>query len=127
MSCVKYLLFLFNSVFAVTGLLLLLTGLVVQSVYSQYLDFLSHRLLSPPVLLTIIGGVIATVSFFGCCGAIMESHGLTRVFCLLLTTIFFLEMVTILVVYQMRGQVRRETEQEEEEVEKVKMSTSRCS
>ena len=96
----------------VTGLLLLLTGLVVQSIYSHYLDFLrwfqhklcllvsnftsfcsrhphlfcevlkmanfSHRLLSPPVLLTALGAIIFSVSFFGCCGAIKESHVLTR-------------------------------------------------
>ena len=38
----------------------------------------SHRLLSPPVLLTALGAIVFSVSFFGCCGAIKESHVLTR-------------------------------------------------
>lgn len=104
-TAVKYLLFFFNLVFAVTGLLLLLTGLVVQSVYSHYLDFLSHRLLSPPVLLTALGAIIFSVSFFGCCGAIKESHVLTRVFTLLLGAIFFCELLAMLAAYHMRDQM----------------------
>jgi len=105
MTGVKYLLFFFNLVFAVTGLLLLVMGLVVQSAHSQYLDFLSHRLLSPPVLLTVLGGVIFGISFFGCCGAIRESHALTRTFSVLLAVVFFVEMIAVLAAYHMREQM----------------------
>ena len=60
---------------------------------------------SPPFLLTLLGGVVFTVSLFGCCGAIRESHGLTRTFTLLLAVIFLTEMAVVLGVYHCRDQV----------------------
>merc|ERR1711874_223703 len=79
-KCVKYTLFLFNLLFSLSGLFLIVTGGVVQGAYSQYLDFLGDSFFSTPVFLIIVGCIIFFVAFFGCCGAIKENHCMTLTF-----------------------------------------------
>merc|ERR1711976_583097 len=45
-KCIKYTLFLFNLLFTLSGLFLIVTGGVVQGAYSQYLDFLGDQFFS---------------------------------------------------------------------------------
>merc|ERR1712156_1087891 len=66
MKCVKYLLFAFNLIFLITGLALIITGCVIQGVYSNYLDFLGDSFFNTPVLLVVVGCIIFFVTFFGC-------------------------------------------------------------
>ena len=88
----------------VSGALLIVAGIVIQSAYSQYLDFLGHYF-STPVFLILLGFIIFVVSFFGCCGAINESHCMTLTFAWMLGTIFLLEVGTGIAVYNLRAQV----------------------
>merc|ERR1712088_1116985 len=69
MKCVKYLLFAFNLIFLITGLALIITGCVIQGVYSNYLDFLGDSFFNTPVLLVVVGCIIFFITFFGCWGA----------------------------------------------------------
>jgi CD63 antigen len=48
-----------------TGFALIITGGVIQGVYSQYLDFLGSAFFNTPVLLIVVGCVIFFVTFFG--------------------------------------------------------------
>ena len=84
--------------------MLVVAGVVIQSAYSQYLDFLGHHF-STPVFLIILGIIIFSVSFFGCCGAINESHCMTLTFAWLLGIIFLLEVVVGVTAYNLRSQV----------------------
>jgi len=104
MRCIKYLLFFMNLIFSVSGLVLVVAGVVIQSAYSQYLDFLGHNF-STPVFLIILGVIIFSVSFFGCCGAINESHCMTLTFAWLLGIIFLLEVVVGVTAYNLRSQL----------------------
>merc|ERR1712038_1284723 len=90
-KCVKYSLFLFNLLFALSGLLLIVTGGVIQGAYSQYLDFLGDQFFNTPVFLVVVGCIIFFVAFFGCCGAIKENHCMTTTFAVLLGVIFLME------------------------------------
>merc|ERR1711936_355822 len=65
MKCVKYLLFAFNLIFLITGLALIVTGCVIQGVYSNYLDFLGDSFFNTPVLLVVVGCIIFFITFFG--------------------------------------------------------------
>ena len=76
--------------FQLSGLCLIVTGGVIQGVYSQYLDFLGDQFFSTPVFLVIVGCVIFFVAFFGCCGAIKENHCMTFTFAILLGIIFLM-------------------------------------
>ena len=73
-TCVK--LFL---IFQISGIALIVTAALIQTVYATYLDFLGSQFLSAPVLFIIVGVVIFLVAFFGCCGAVKESN------CMMLT------------------------------------------
>lgn len=106
MKCVKYILFLFNLVFALCGLILLITGIVIQTVYKEYLDFLQgEQFFDAPLILIAVGCVIFIVAFFGCCGAIRESYKMTLCFAFLLAVIFILEIGTGIAAYKLRSRV----------------------
>ncbi len=45
------------SLFQLTGLVLIVTGGVIQGVYSKYLDFLGSSFFNAPVLLVVVGVV----------------------------------------------------------------------
>lgn len=105
-KCIKYLLFAFNLLFALTGLILIVTGSVIQGVYSQYLDFLGSKVLNAPVLLIAVGCLIFVITFFGCCGAIKESHCMTLTFAVLLAVIFLIEVGAGIGAYSARKDVR---------------------
>merc|ERR1711881_299303 len=105
MKCVKYLLFIFNLVFTITGLALIVIGGIIQGLYSQYLDFLGDQFLNTPVLLVVVGCLIFIVTFFGCCGAIKEHYCMTMTFSVLLAFIFFLEFGAGIAAYMLRNDV----------------------
>merc|ERR1711974_101152 len=105
MKCVKYLLFAFNLIFLITGLALIITGCVIQGVYSNYLDFLGDSFFNTPVLLVVVGCIIFFVTFFGCCGAIKEHHCMTLAFSVFLALILVIELGAGIASYAFRDQV----------------------
>lgn len=105
MKCVKYLLFIFNLVFAITGLALIVVGGIIQGLYSQYLDFLGDQFFNTPILLVVVGCLIFIVTFFGCCGAIKEHYCMTMTFSCLLALIFLLEFGAGIAAYMLRTDV----------------------
>jgi len=105
MKCVKYLLFIFNLLFAVSGITLIITGGVIQGLYSTYLDFLGNQFLSAPMLFIIVGSVIFLVAFFGCCGAIRENGCMVLTFSVFLGLIFVCELAGGIAAYVLRGEV----------------------
>ena len=132
-KCIKYSLFLFNLLFAVSqqikkyhyisscnlllylissnfqlsGLLLIVVGGVIQGAYSQYLDFLGDQFFNTPVFLVVVGCIIFFVAFFGCCGAIKENHCMTTTFAVLMGVIFLMEIGAGIAAYKLKGQVIR--------------------
>jgi len=57
-----------------SGILLLILGLSIHNVYNQYEQFLTEHYFTVPSLLIIVGLIVLTVSFFGCCGTLKESN-----------------------------------------------------
>ncbi|KAF6207174.1 hypothetical protein GE061_018413 [Apolygus lucorum] len=74
MSCIKYLLFLFNLLFAISGIVILSVGIMIHEMYSNYSVFIGDKLFSLPLIFIVVGIFIFVVAFFGCCGAIKESN-----------------------------------------------------
>ncbi|XP_049807582.1 CD63 antigen-like [Schistocerca nitens] len=91
-ACVKYLLFIFNLIFVITGVIILSVGAVIQGVYYKYEHFLDNRFFSAPALLIAVGTIVLIISFFGCCGAVKENHCMILTFSALLGVIFILEL-----------------------------------
>ncbi|XP_029170963.1 CD63 antigen-like [Nylanderia fulva] len=105
MTCVKYLLFLFNLIFAITGIVFISVGGVILVVYNGYSNFVDSWFFAAPVLMIIVGVIVFLVSFFGCCGAVKENHCMIITFSVLLLLIFALELGAGITGYMMRGEV----------------------
>lgn len=93
MRCIKYLLFLFNLLFAVSGIVVIIVGIFVQKMYDSYSAFIDEKLFTTPVLIISVGVFIFIIAFFGCCGAIKESINMLTIYSFLLCLIFILEVV----------------------------------
>lgn len=90
---IKYLLFVFNLIIFLSGILLLSVGLSIRNVYNQYEQFLTEHYFTVPSLLIIVGLTVLTVSFFGCCGTLKENNCMMITFGFLLASCFIMEIV----------------------------------
>lgn len=61
------------------GLLLLIIAVYVNSEGTGIKQILQGHVSTPSITLAIVGGLVFIIAFFGCCGAIRESH------CMLIT------------------------------------------
>ncbi|KAK8384464.1 hypothetical protein O3P69_009340 [Scylla paramamosain] len=104
MKCIKYLLFIFNLLFVVSGSAVIVVGAVIEAKYGSYLNFMSTYLSAPSVLIAV-GVLIFSVGFFGCCGAIKENHCMVVTFSVLLVVIFVVQVVVGAASYIMRSEV----------------------
>ena len=84
---------------------MILAGIVTQMAYSQYLDFLDHPIISIPTFLILLGLAIFLISFCGCCGSINEHHCLTSTYSWILGTLFLLQVLIGLIIFNCQSQV----------------------
>ncbi|XP_065345778.1 CD63 antigen-like [Cloeon dipterum] len=91
-ALIKYLLFVFNLVFVITGIVILTIGAVILAEYGTYEGLLDGNYYSTPGLLISIGVIIFLVAFFGCCGSIKENYCMVLTFAVLMIAIFILEV-----------------------------------
>ncbi|XP_076750053.1 uncharacterized protein LOC143422947 [Xylocopa sonorina] len=101
--CVKYLMFIFNLFFVITGIILLSIGVVIHEAYNHYLHFLDDKHLLIPSLLIAIGAIIFVIAFFGCCGAVRESYCMIITFTTLLLVVLALEIGGGISAYVLRA------------------------
>jgi len=101
---IKYVLFVFNFVFVVTGIIMIAVGASVKAFYQDYDLFLSGNYFSLPNMLIAIGALIFFISFFGCCGAMKESWFMIFIFSILLGIIFIMEFSAGIAGYVLRDQ-----------------------
>jgi len=104
--CIKYLMFIFNLLFVVTGVIVLSVGITIKAYYNNYQLFLDDKYFSTPNLLIAIGAIIFMIAFFGCCGAVKENYCMTITFSTLLILIFVLEFAAGISGYVLRNQTK---------------------
>ncbi|XP_053694047.1 CD63 antigen-like [Sabethes cyaneus] len=102
-NLVKYLLFLFNFLFVITGITIMAIGLTVQGAYHHFSEILDPQFFSVPTFLVVIGSLIFVIAFFGCCGAYKENYCMTLTFSVLLVLIFILELAAGISGYVLRN------------------------
>lgn len=100
---IKYLLFLFNFIFVITGITIMAVGLTVQGAYHNFREILDPQFFSVPTFLVVIGSFIFVIAFFGCCGAYKENYCMTLTFSILLILIFILELAAGISGYVLRN------------------------
>ncbi|KAH8378257.1 hypothetical protein KR093_010447 [Drosophila rubida] len=92
LTCVKYITFVCNLLFALSGLLILLVGAMVQLNYAHYSNFVSDHIWTAPIILMVVGAAVAFICFLGCCGALKENSCMILSFAILAVVIFLLEI-----------------------------------
>ncbi|XP_046427946.1 CD63 antigen-like isoform X1 [Neodiprion fabricii] len=90
-SCIKYLLFIFNFVFVLVGLVLLGFGVWIHLELDDY-QKISETVGAPAIALIILGSIIFVIAFFGCCGTIRENHCMVVTFAVFLLAILIIQI-----------------------------------
>ncbi|XP_064597847.1 CD63 antigen-like [Liolophura sinensis] len=108
MKCIKYLLFVFNLIFVIAAIGLIIIGALVQTRFHEYFDFFGGKFNGAAILLIIVGVVIFMIAFFGCCGAIRENYICTMVFAVMLIVIFILELAGGIAGFVLRNSLEGE-------------------
>jgi len=89
---VKLLLFIFNLIFAISGIGIITAGAVVLADVGEFSHFMETRMLAPPIVLIVAGTIIFLIAFLGCFGAIRESYPMFMAFAVCLLIIFVIEL-----------------------------------
>uniref|UniRef100_A0A646QHF6 Tetraspanin n=1 Tax=Hemiscolopendra marginata TaxID=943146 RepID=A0A646QHF6_9MYRI len=98
----KYLLFLFNFIFFVTGVAIIAIGGVSLKELGPLDEQINYGITSPSILLVVVGVFVTIISFFGCCGAIRHSYCMLVTFSILLALVFILELAAGIAAYVKR-------------------------
>ncbi|XP_076163654.1 tetraspanin 6 isoform X2 [Ptiloglossa arizonensis] len=108
-ECIKWLLFVFNFLFAVCGLAILAISIVAHLQLKSVTEGINTNIVFPVITLMVIGSIIFVISFFGCCGAIRESHCMTITFASFL--LFLLLIQVSVAVYAFVAVVKNDNTQ----------------
>ncbi|KAM9754325.1 CD151 antigen isoform 2-T2 [Menidia menidia] len=92
--CLKYLLFLFNTLFWLAGGAVLAVGVWTLVEKTDYISLLNSSLYSASVYILIAAGVIVILTgIVGCCATLKERRSLLIVYLVLLFCIFLVEII----------------------------------
>lgn len=105
MSCVKYLIFIFNFLFWLSGVAIIVVGSLIYVQLNKYNDLLNDNFTAAVVLLIVVGCIVTVIAFFGCCGACKENHCMVMTFAVLLGIIFVLELAAGITCYVYRSEI----------------------
>jgi len=111
MDMVKYILFIFNLICALCGIALLSVGIAVLLKYDDIIRaFDEINVNVAPILFIVIGSIIFVIAFFGCCGAIRESHCMVSTYAAILFIILVCEVILGVLIFVNVKDVQRHTE-----------------
>lgn len=92
MECIKYLLFIFNFILAICGLGILIVGVIFHVNYDE-LNLKGEGIPSSIIIgMIVVGAIVFIIAFFGCCGAIRDSHCMVITFAVFLLTILVIQV-----------------------------------
>jgi hypothetical protein len=114
---VKYILFIFNFIFWVTGIVLLGVGIWVltdpnATHYLQIATVDFGLVKSAAICLIAVGGLVFIVGGLGCCGACKESTACLTGFTALLIFLLIIQVVAVILAGVLHGQILRGLENE---------------
>ncbi|CAG2169062.1 unnamed protein product [Oppiella nova] len=110
MSCVKYLLFAFNLVFVIFGILLLYSGFKTIANIDHYHLLLDEAPHNVAIALVIVGFAIFAVAFLGCCGAIKENACMLTSFSSIILVILLIELIGAGLIFAFKSTLKSAAE-----------------
>jgi CD63 antigen len=109
-SLVKYILVLFNFIFAITGMALIGIGAYVKIQAEHYLDFVGTGYVNTPIFIIIVGVVIFVIAFFGCWGACTQNPCMIYTYAVILCVILIAEVAAGIAAFVLKNDLRTEVE-----------------
>jgi len=104
----KYIVLLFNLLFFFLGCAIIGVGIYMQVKMAAYFDLLGDITINSATIFIIIGVIITIVSFFGCCGAIMENSCMMYTFASLVALLLLIEVGLTVVILIYKGDAQNE-------------------
>jgi len=105
-KCIKYLMFIFNFIFWLSGLALIIIGSYMKTRYGDYLSYGDgYKFLSVSVFVIVLGVIIFILGFLGCCGAIKENYCMITTFAILMSIILILQITAGVLGFVYKGKV----------------------
>jgi len=111
-TTLKYMVLLFNLLFFFLGCAIIGLGIYMQIKMAAYFDLLGNITITSATILIILGAIVTIISFFGCCGAIMENSCMMYTFGTLVTLILLVEVGLTVVVVIYKNEVKDELEKQ---------------
>ncbi|KAK4876410.1 hypothetical protein RN001_012832 [Aquatica leii] len=105
LKCLKYMLLVSNLMFMSVGILLILMGDTVVSIYDDFEIFLETHYFSPALFMISIGAIILLVSLYGCVGAVLHSTLTINVYTLLMCILLILEIAASITAFAKRHDI----------------------
>ncbi|XP_065646390.1 CD151 antigen [Hydra vulgaris] len=107
MKFLKYLLFAFNFVFWICGIVVLGVGIYSRIKAKDWSSILGNddSVLSVANLLIASGAIVMIIGFLGCCGAMKESKTMLASYAVLLILIFLMEIAAGIYAYVKKDKV----------------------
>ncbi|XP_036330525.1 23 kDa integral membrane protein [Rhagoletis pomonella] len=101
-STAKYLLFAFNTIVSIIGILGIVFGvLILNNIGTIEVDgqvgFPPQAIV--PIILITIGSIVVFISFLGCCGAIRESVCMTMTYAVFLLVLLILQLTIVVLLW----------------------------
>lgn len=106
MKFIKYVLFVFNLIFYLAGIALIVAGALVQTMFREYFVFFGGQFNAAAILLVVVGVIVFFIGFFGCCGAYKENHCMLMTFAVLLGIVFILEVAAAISAKILNNELR---------------------
>ena len=103
MACIgktlKVTVIVFNILFFLVGCAILGCGIYLQLEQANYLDLFGDLSGYSAIIFIVVGGIMMTISFFGCIGAWSDSPCLLKTFAYLIVVILLVQIVGFIVIY----------------------------
>ena len=107
----KYLLFFFNFLFWLCGIVLIVIGALIKVKYGDFLQIADAKYADVSVFILVIGIIVTVMGFLGCCGAIRESYCMLVSFAAMLSIIFIMQIIAGSLGFAYRGKVETEVDE----------------
>jgi len=100
-KCVKYTLFIFNLLFLLAGLALIIVGAIVQVQTSK--SSFGDSVSGAGIFIIIIGSVVFLICFFGCAGAINNNYCMVVTYGILLLLVLLAQIAAVIAGFVFEG------------------------